>query len=335
MPPFPGIPYGPAPPWVFPAFELSSYALLALCLAHALRRGRVGSIPYMLGGLGFGLLLEYLEVLSRSYTYGHFWLMLGHAPFNIPVCIGCDWATILYVSRVFSDSLRMPWPTAAALDALLALNIDLSLDVVAYRLHMWHWNWPPQYNALTMQWFGIPYGNFVGWITVVFGYSFFSRWFERLIIRADRDQHTHIKPWQFPLIALLTVLAAQTILTLNEGWLYPFLARHTGLTSPRRLSLFVVILSAAAIFGWIRRTRPARSTPALATFIPTYLHLFFLALFFGFAFYRENKWMTAAACLNGALGLLIHILPLRHRRTATPDHAPHSIAEQHLISIND
>ncbi|SEG05141.1 Protein of unknown function [Bryocella elongata] len=309
MLPFPGIPYGPAPAWVFPAFELSSYAMLALCLAHAIRRGRIGSLSYIFGGLGFGLLLEYLEVRSHSYTYGHFGIMLGHAPFNIPLCIGCDWAVIMYVSRIFSDALRLPWQAAAALDTLLALNVDLSLDVVAYRLHMWHWNWPPQYNALTTQWFGIPYGNFVGWITVVFGYSFFSRWFERLIVRHDHTQHHRIAAWQFPLVAALSLIASQLVLTFNEVLLYPFVARHLSITSPRRFSLFAALLLITAVTGWARRPRPRRTIPSLATFAPVYFHLFFLMLFFAFGFYRESRWMTAVSCSNGALGILLHLLP--------------------------
>jgi len=322
MPPFPGMPYGPAPAWVFPAFELSSYAMLALCLAHAIRRGRIGSLSYIFGGLGFGLLLEYLEVLSHSYSYGHFWFMLGHAPLNIPLCIGCDWAVILYVSRSFSDALRLTWQAAAALDTLLALNVGLSLDVVAYRLHMWHWNWPPQYNALTIQWFGIPYGNFVGWITVVFCYSFFSRWFERLIVGHDHTQHKTISAWRFPLIAVLTLLVSQAILTFNEVLLYPFVARHLGVTSPRRFALFTSLLLITAIVGWVRRPTPRRTIPELATFAPVYFHLFFLMLFFVFGFYRENRWMTAISCTNGVLGIVLHLLPFLQRHPNAMESAP-------------
>jgi hypothetical protein len=326
MAPFPGIPYGPAPAWVFPAFELSSYAMLALCLVHALRRGRIGSLSYIFGGLGFGLLLEYLEVLSHSYTSGHFAVMLGHTPFDIPLCIGCDWAVIMYVSRLFSDALRLPWQAAAALDTLLALNIDLSLDVVAYRLHMWHWYWNfPSQNPLTMPWFGIPYGNFVGWITVVFCYSFFSRWFERLIAGSDRSHHRKIAAWQFPLVAVLALLASQVVLTVNEAWVYRYLARHFGITSGRRFFLFVVLLLSATILGWVRRPKPRRSIPVLGTFAPTYFHAFFIMLFFAFGFFRENRWMTVASCANGAAGILLHLLPLLHKASTTADsQASHS-----------
>jgi|GEM_PF-5825848 len=138
--PFPGIPYGVAPWWCFPLNEVCMYALMAVCFVHAVKSGK-RTVAYLLGGLVFGLILEYLEVLSGSYTYGRFFIMLGRAPVEIPLCIGCGWAIILYSARLFSDAYKLPLLAAAALDTLLALNIDLSMDVVAYRLHMWHWYW--------------------------------------------------------------------------------------------------------------------------------------------------------------------------------------------------
>ncbi len=103
---------------------------------------RTGHVAYLLGGFGFGLLLEYVNVVSNAgYRYGQFWLMLGPLPDNIPVCIGMGWGIIIYTSRLVSDNRGLPLTAAAAFDALLALSIDLSMDVVAYRLHMWHWDW--------------------------------------------------------------------------------------------------------------------------------------------------------------------------------------------------
>jgi uncharacterized membrane protein len=314
MPPFPGMPYGPAPAWCFPANELMTYVFFVLCLAHALRSGRKGAVPYLLGGLGFGLILEYIEVLSHSYTYGHFWWMLGRAPLDIPLCIGCGWAIILYTSRLFSDAMRLRWVAAAALDTLLALNIDLSMDVVAYRLHMWHWYWNGTgLNPLTAQWFGIPYGNFVGWITVVFCYSFFSRLFERTLARSSNAGVP-----RFALIAVLALLCSQIVLFTTETWIFRFLSRHFGITSGRRLLLLIAVLLVLSIAGWVRREKPAYPIPALATWVPCWFHLFFIGCFFGFGFYRENRWMTVVAGANVLLGFAIHLLPLWQRQPILP-----------------
>jgi hypothetical protein len=87
MLPFPGIPYGFAPAWCFPFVEGSAFVLLMLCFVHAVRRNRSG-MSYLLGGLVFGVLLEYFEVVTDSYTYGHFHIMLGTTPHDLPLWVG-------------------------------------------------------------------------------------------------------------------------------------------------------------------------------------------------------------------------------------------------------
>ena len=309
MPPFPGIPYGPAPAWCFPVFEGSASLLFLICLIHAVRRGRQ-AIAYLLGGLAFGLVLEFIEVATHSYTYGRFSTMLGHAPLDIPVCVGFGWGIILYTARLFSDALRLPPLAAAAFDTLLAINIDLSMDVVAYRLHMWHWYWVGTgLNPLTAQWFGIPYGNFIGWETVVFCYSLFSRIFERSLLRR-RSTLVRIVS-----VALLALLCSQLILFSAETWLYPFLHKNLGITSLHRFVAISFALLVLTLWGWRKRRLPPERIPSLARWVPCWFHVFFMAAFLWFGFYRESRWMTTAACLNVTIGLVLHFLPWHSRRT--------------------
>jgi hypothetical protein len=279
------------------------FALLALCLVHAVWRHRE-ALPYIAGGFVFGVLLEYMEVVSHSYVYGHFFLMVGRAPLNAPLCIGAGWAIILYTARLFSDALRLPLLAAAAFDTLLALNIDLSMDVVAYRMHMWHWFWRDTHMALSSQWFGIPYGNFNGWVTVVFCYSAFSRIFERWLTRRDPGNIM-----QRSLVALLALLCSLAVLFGTENYLYPFLIRYLGITSGIRLSLIVAALLVLAVLGWRRRSLPALSLPPIALWVPCWFHIFFAFCFFTLGFYRENAWMTAAALTNILLGIAVHLAP--------------------------
>jgi hypothetical protein len=112
MLPFPGVPYPQAPAWCFPAAELSMLLLFLVCLAHAVKKSKQ-DVAYLIGGTAFGLLLEYMEVLMHSYTYGRFYIMIGYAPLNVPVCIGLGWGVIMYTARLFSDSLRMSILTCA------------------------------------------------------------------------------------------------------------------------------------------------------------------------------------------------------------------------------
>jgi Carotenoid biosynthesis protein len=305
MPPYPGIPYGMAPPWCFPVSEAMMFVLLALCLGHAYRRQRE-AIPYIVGGFGFGVLLEYMEVVSHSYTYGHFFLMVGRAPLNVPLSIGAGWAIILYTARLFSDALRLPLQAAAAFDTLLALNIDLSMDVVAYRLHMWHWYWKDPSLSLTSQWFGIPYGNFNGWITVVFCYSAFSRIFERVVVRPRLGNITRRS-----FTAILALLSSLAALFATENYLYPFLIRYFGITSGIRLILIVIALVVLIVFNWRKLSLPMISVPPIALWVPCWFHLFFGFCFFALGFYRENRWMTFATVVNLLIGFAIHLAPYR------------------------
>ncbi|WP_446742925.1 carotenoid biosynthesis protein [Silvibacterium acidisoli] len=305
MLPYPGIPYGVAPGWCFPVFELSMFVLLALCIVHAFRRHRE-AIPYIVGGFLFGVLLEYMEVVGHSYIYGRFLLMAGHAPLNVPLCIGAGWAIILYTSRLFSDSFALPLWAAAALDTLLALNIDLSMDVVAYRLHMWHWFWDDTSRALTSQWFGIPYGNFNGWATVVFCYSAFSRIFERRLLKNNSGGVIRRS-----IVAALALLCSLGMLFATETYLYPFLRNAWGITSGIRLSLIVIALLVLAISGWRKRKTAVTNPVAITTWVPGWFHGYFAFCFFVLGFYRESHWMTMAALLNILLGMAIHLLPFR------------------------
>ncbi len=264
---------------------------------------------YLIGGLIFGLLLEFFEVGGGSYTYGHFWLMLGHAPNTVPVWVGCGWGIILYTARLFSDEAGLPMVAGAACDALLALNVDLSMDVVAYRLHMWHWPWNGSgLNSLTAEWFGIPYENFIGWITVAFCYSLFSRMFERWVWKQSRLLWV-----RYSVITVLALLASLAVLMINETWVYGFGERFFRITAGRRLLLMTAILAMITVWGWLRGRVCAPVIEPLARWVPMWFHLEFVALFFVFGFYRENRWMTAAVGANIVIGGLIHFVYARRR----------------------
>lgn len=304
MLPYPGIPYGPAPAWCFPFAEASVFLLFVLCMVHAIKRDK-GGILYLLGGFVFGVLLEYFEVVTDSYIYGHFHIMLGTPPHALPLWIGAGWGIIMYTARLFSDYLGLPLPAAAALDTLLALNIDVSMDVVAYRTHMWHWVWKDSHLALHGQWFGIPYGNFVGWATVVFCYSAFTRLFARSMTRRT--------PAGLPksaLIAVLAVTSSLAVLMSTETLLFPILNK-LAITSGPRLVLIVAALAAMFAAGWSKRSGALASLPPVAIWVPAWFHVFFVGCFFGLDFYRENPWMTAVAIINFLLGVAIHVAPYR------------------------
>ena len=304
MPPFPGMPYNQAPAYCFPMFEFAMYLLFVLCFIDAKKRS-AQHIAYLIGGLAFGLCLEYIEVISdMGYTYGKFAVMFGKAPLDTPLCIGVGWGIIMYSSKLFSDSLKLPWWACAAMDALLAINIDLSMDTVAYRLHMWHWNWlGTGLNPLTAQWFGVPYGNFFGWLIVVFFYSYFSRLFENLISLKRK----WLRVISVPVLALL---CSEIVLYGTEVYVDDWLYNKFGITSLQRLLAFVCILFILIIVGW-KQKQKSETIPFITWLVPAYFHFFFFAWLFLGGFYTENKWMVIAGCVNLILGFIIHTIALK------------------------
>ena len=150
----------------FALIELSNYLLLSLCVWHALRQGalRRARVIELGSGVLYGLMLEWLTILQfHSYQYGHFIIMFG----PVPLVIAVGWGVILYSMMALADAVALPVLASPALVALLGLNIDLSMDAVAIRLHMWEWVG----IAYNQQWFGVPYNNFYAWFMVLLSFS--------------------------------------------------------------------------------------------------------------------------------------------------------------------
>ena len=312
MPPFPGIPYGAAPAYCFALTEICMYVLFILCLVHAFKQG-VSHVSYLLGGLLFGLLLEYVNVISdMGYVYGQFTVMFGKAPLNIPLCIGVGWAIIMYSTRLFTDAFRLPLWTSVALDTVLAISIDLSMDAVAYRLHMWHWNWTGTgLNPLTADWFGIPFGNFFGWLMVVFFYSSFSRLLERAW-KVEQKERT----FRAAVIPLISVILSQMALYAMLMYVDEFLYNYLGVTPLLRFTIFLAALLLMVALGWNRRGAAgfAGHVPLVSWVVPVWFHLFFFIWLFAGGFFRESPWLVAAASLNLLIGIGIHVSALRAKR---------------------
>ena len=302
MPPDYNMPYGSAPSICFPLTELSVYVLLILCIVHSLRhQGKY--LVYLFGGLVFGLLLEFVDVyFLKGYTYGRFFIMIGSAPEDIPFWIGVGWGIIIYSSRLFTDKLGLPILAAAALDALLALNIDFTMDVTAYRLHMWDWGWSSNHlDPLHSQWFGIPYNNYFGWLTVVFTYSYFSRLLTRSFSQSVRN-----KIWMQICIALMSIILSEIILFSWFNNIRPWLTAQFGIQSIYYFLILLLLIIVFVFTGWRKRSIQASPSSYITWLIPGWFHFYFLAWFFLAGFNRENNWMTFFAILSFMIGLIVH-----------------------------
>jgi len=147
-------------------FEFLMLFLLILCFLHALNRSRTKIID-LFTLIVYGIILEELTILFfREYAYGDGYLFMIQ---DVPVAVGMGWAAIIYSAMETSDMLGISPPLRPMYDTLLALSIDLSMDPIATRAGFWSW-----LNG--GKWFGVPYGNFFGWICVVLFFSLTARW---------------------------------------------------------------------------------------------------------------------------------------------------------------
>jgi len=186
------------PRLLFALVELVMVILFALSARFAYRTGGRQRLVELLSAVPFGLLLEQGDIkIFGSYAYNQgFLIKLG----SVPVAIALAWAMIITSSMFMSDRLGIPPRFAPFADAFFAILLDLSLDAIAIRQGLWHWNIP-----LTAGFFGVPAGNYYGWLFVAFGFSAWTRW-----VRARAGTRS-ASPWRqllVPLPAYLTLLLA-------------------------------------------------------------------------------------------------------------------------------
>lgn len=137
--------------------------MFALCLRHAIQE-RGGSVWKLAAGIIFGLALELFSIWQyQGYSYGEFTLMI----LNVPLVIGVAWGNQLYAIRLYSDTTDLPARAKPVLDALLIILLDLIVDPMAIRLGFWRWRG----LALDDQFFGVPFGNLLGFFCLMVAYS--------------------------------------------------------------------------------------------------------------------------------------------------------------------
>ncbi len=239
-------------PWARPLLEFTSLLLVAWCAADAARRGPRPVLELTAGGL-LGLAVEQAAIWgSRSagrpdaYQYGPFAWMITP---DVPLTVMLSWGALLYAAMKYSDSLGIPRWLRPAADGLYALALDLSMDVVAVNLGLWHWATPPH-----AQWFGVPYSNFGGWLLLA---ALFS-----LGVRGVRRLAGPQAPWPAYAARLGGLVVGLAVLTTRL-----FSRLFTGTEGDVWVVGLLALLAAALVTGgllWRRRTAPAALQAALA-----------------------------------------------------------------------
>jgi hypothetical protein len=247
----------------------------------------------------FGVLLEELNVIISNgyYVYGRDFLIIFD---QAPLAIGMGWAVIIYSAMLVSDAYGINEKVKPFFDAIQAILIDLSMDAVAIRLGFWQWPIP-----LTDGWFGVPAGNFFGWMFVIAIYSSFTR-FTRYIVEKKKDRRF-----------LLLQVASPPIC---YGILYSFLLLYVSvaalpifMTEVQRLWIFAFQLIVFANIVFVSTIKQGfkirgRVEPAIS-FIQLAFHIVFLATLIVTGMYLSIPAMIPIAVVLLIVELILHTYP--------------------------
>lgn len=260
-------------------FESLMTALFIICILHALRRGKQYIIELAVAAV-YGVLLEILTMIQfRSYTYSDFLIKI----FDAPLAIGLGWAVIIYTAMATVDKLGAAQKARPFMVALLALNIDLSMDAIAIREGFWTWG----ENGM---WFGVPLGNFFAWFIVVFGFSYF--------IYKLRD----VRRLQnfYPLLSM--TLSLVVLVVLDSIWVY-------YLTQPMHIFILASMLFFSTSYIYLNKGSLKKDNKFdwKVFSVPFVFHSFFLTLLL----IREYRIapLVMISSLMLVTGLYAHFLP--------------------------
>ena len=284
----------------FVIFELLTISLFLACLWHAFRQSKE-KVLELIFALIFGVFLEWMTIQQlAAYHYGQFFLMLDGAP----ICIGLGWAVIIYSGMEFVKHLSMPDYARPFLVGMLALNLDLAMDVIAIRLGFWNWEIP-----LDWQWFGVPWGNFWAWYIVVVSYSGLIYWFRH---RVNQKGSVWLR-WLYPLFAFL----GSVVILAITNYIFSNVFARTELVSA--MSMLLIILAGAVILYVVKpRFKDNTRLDPVILAVPLTFHIFFT--FFGFAagFYVQIPILAVVGLTMFVVGMGVHLWPWWRTKIAWP-----------------
>lgn len=236
--------------------------LFALCLAFAAvaaRHNRGRDLSLVLSAALFAALFENLNVLQihgrGSYSYNaQFHLFIA----QVPLFVVLSWAVILWTAMQISDAAPLRTRDKIVCDAVLAVLLDLAFDATAIRHGFWSWHGV----GFNQAWFGVPAGNFFGWLYVALAFSLCSRTLD-FLTRTGKLRNSYrvlVQLFCVPLVAFAIYRGTET----TNNALLTLLGWRAALSSTDRLALIVFFVQFSALMLWNLRQRkvlPNRNLP--------------------------------------------------------------------------
>jgi hypothetical protein len=230
----------------------------------------------------FGITLEYLSIfIFDNYQYSeNFLIQLGSAPNNVPIVIGLCWGMIIMSSMKISDTIGIRKRYRPFMDTLQAMLIDFTMDVTAIRIEGGFWDWGiPRYTEInSSSYFGVPWGNYLGWFLIVLIFSFTIR-LNHYLWKDQINLKVIIYNILAPLFSYLPLYLGL------EGTKQSYLLIvKSGIELPWYVFYIVASLHLIALFMVIRALRSGINvdkinTTKLAVILQISFHIFYLTVF--------------------------------------------------------
>ncbi|MEI8328293.1 MAG: carotenoid biosynthesis protein [Candidatus Taylorbacteria bacterium] len=302
----------------FIIFEVLAFVSFTLIVARELHHRNYRRVFEIASCAVFGMILEIGNTyLAHTYSYSTSFLVNLA---QVPVAIGLGWAVIIYCAMLLSDQYNIPWYLRPYMDALTAVVIDMTMDVVAIRLGFWSWVIPQ--NA---EWYGVPFENLVGWILVVLSFSFLIRFIRTL---NPKRFLTILIMITSPILSYAGLMAGLTVFSLIailpygiNNWTtllqFQYIADFSILYNPQvqfwKLILFTIIMTELVhIVAWslIRyRRKYLRHFDLLSFLSLTSIHLIITIAVITTGLYIELPILLVICVLSLLIHLLMHFLP--------------------------
>lgn len=305
-------------PTLFLVFELLGFiSFFIIFFREALKRNYM-RVFEIISCAVFGLILEIGNTyIAHTYYYSQLFLV---KIMDVPLAIGLGWAVIIYCSMLLSDQYNIPWRFRPAMDALVAVLLDISLDMVAIRLGFWHWSIP-----LTQEWYGVPYENLIGWMLVTLSFSYLIRFIRTLNYKRILTKIIMILS---PLISYIGLLVGLTIFSLItifpyqiNNWTtllkFNYQPDFTILYQPevqlwKGIIFFIFLVELANVVIWVAAKYKKdyfKNFDPISFSILSALHLFFIFAIFAGGIYKEYPVFIVIGLSAFLIHCYIHFVP--------------------------
>jgi len=273
--------------WALWIYDLAYYILLVVCFKHALKQAPFLAVTLIVAVI-YGYSIEYSAVINVPQPY-HYNFFIVSLPGPVPLGAVIGWGLIFYTATETARRLKLPWYLQPLCAGLLGACVDFVIDPIVVYVGFWTW-------TEAVQWFGVPWSNYVGWVIILGSLSFFQNLGYRWMPPGSKGIKGDI------LVACLAALPAYAVVvSLIKGYIW-----LVGLGwLPEAVWVSIVFIGGAAI---VLRHLPSldrnNSFEWQIVAVPVFFYLWAIVMLFVSGFYVKHQVLVLVYPAFITIGLI-------------------------------